>query len=121
MKFLSTTAKLAGGLAAAFLMSTAIANAAPASRHDAGARIERHDPRSAPAKPQFDGRKDGRKFARAERHDSKRHCDKAHRQLRGERHAHEGWHEPHRMAKGGKRGDHGWNHFDRNRNHDRRS
>lgn len=127
MKFLSTTAKLAGGLAAAFLMSTAIANAAPVNTHDTGPRIERHDTRGAPAKPQFDGRKgtrrDGRKFARVERHDWKGHCGRAHRHFRHERHAHEGWHGHHRMAWAGKHRDHGRDRFNHNRfdrDHDRR-
>lgn len=94
MTFLSTTAKLAGALGAALLMSTAIANAAPAERHDMGPRAERHDTRGAPAGPQFDGRK----FARVERHGKTGHCDKAHRHQRHDRHAERNRHGEHRMA-----------------------
>ena len=122
MKFFKQTASLAGGLVAALLMSTAIANAAPSGhdgKHAMRPQAERHDSRGAPAKPQFDGRK----FARGERHGMKGHCGKAHRHARHERHAGKGRHGHHRMASAGKMRHHGPDRFDRDsygRDHDRR-
>lgn len=128
MKFLNTTAKLAGAFGAALLLSTAIANAAPAGKHDMGPRAERHDVRGAQgkamAKAKFNHSKDGRKFARGERHGMTHRCDKAHRHEWRERHAHKGRHHHHHMAKAGRHHERGWHRFERDRHdrhdHDRR-